>query len=136
MILREQKNKKAAMLPLSPSIQTILSFYISRYGLDVNDYLFPNRYGDHLTYNALRMSFERYNTKRGVSKHNFHGLRHSFARLAVKNGMSAFELKEWMQHSSIEVTQKYVHLFSEDLSVTLDKNPLEILTTSRKSKFK
>lgn len=129
LVIREQKNKKTKVLPLSPTIKSLLTKYIYRY--ELVGWLFPNIYGEQLTYNGLRKAFSEYCHKRKVPHSNFHGLRHSFSQQCVKNGMGAFELKEWLGHSSIEVTQKYVHLFGEDLKEGLSKNPLEHLTKKK-----
>lgn len=46
---------------------------------------------------------------------NIHMLRHSFASLAIRNGMSLEELRVWMGHKTIQTTLRYVHMEGQHL---------------------
>jgi len=76
------KNKKAQIIPMSSSLETVIKEYIRIWRKDANptDFLFCNVGETKLTTNALRQSFAKYCHERGVEKSNIHGLRHSFAR--------------------------------------------------------
>ena len=85
--LQHTKNKKAQTVPLSPALEKSLREYmrIWRNGVALDDYLFPNVYGEKIDRDAFRASYARYCQQRGVSRTNIHGLRHNFAKGWVKN---------------------------------------------------
>ncbi|MCP4581090.1 MAG: tyrosine-type recombinase/integrase [candidate division Zixibacteria bacterium] len=40
----------------------------------------------------------------------FHSLRHTFCSILVMQGVDMFTIKELMGHSSLKVTERYLHL--------------------------
>ena len=129
IMLRHTKNKKAQVIPLSPTLETIIKDYIRtwRYGASQNDYLFPNTANEYLTPEALTHSFAKYCKNRGCTHTNIHGLRHSFALNWVRNGGGEFKLQKILGHSTLAMTRRYVALATDDLKEdfeqfsTLDK---------------
>ena len=139
--LRHTKNKKAQIIPLSPSLETVIKEYIRvwRKDADVTAYLFCNVGEAQLTTNALRLSFGKYCKDRGVEKTNIHGLRHSFASGWIKNNGNTFALQKILGHSTLDMTRKYVALFSDDIKDGFETyNPLDNLKkgVSRKQTVK
>ena len=133
--LRHTKNKKAQIIPLSSSLETVIKEYVRifRKEADIDGFLFPNVGEEQLTTNALRHSFTRYCESRGVEKTNIHGLRHNFAKGWVQNNGNMFALQKILGHSSLDMTRKYVRLFSEDIKEDFDKfNPLDTIKRSTK----
>ena len=131
--LGHTKNKKAQIIPLSSSLETVLKEYIKmwRRDADTNGWLFPNIGEDKLTTNALRISFAKYCRDRGVEKTNIHGLRHTFAKGWVKNNGNQFALQKILGHSKLTMTSKYVKLYSEDIKDDFDRfNPLDTIKRS------
>lgn len=131
--LAHTKNKKAQIIPLSSSLETVLKEYIKmwRRDADTNGWLFPNVGEEKLTTNALRLSFANYCRARGVEKTNIHGLRHSFAKGWVKNNGNQFALQKILGHSKLTMTSKYVKLYSDDIKDDFDKfNPLDNIKRS------
>lgn len=130
IVLRHTKNKKAQIVPMSSSLETVLKEYTRfwRREAPIGGFLFPNVGEEQLTTNALRLSFGRYCEDRGVEQTNIHGLRHSFARGWVKNNGNMYALQSMLGHSSLDMTRKYVKLYGEDLKEDFDKfNPLDNL---------
>lgn len=126
--LRHTKNKKAQIIPLSSSLETVIKEYIRmwRKGRGADAFLFCNIGDEQLTTNGLKKSFAKYTTSRGVNQTNIHGLRHSFAKGWVKNNGNMFALQKILGHSSLEMTRKYVALFGEDIKDDFEKfNPLD-----------
>lgn len=117
IMLRHTKNKKAQVIPLSSTLETIIKDYIRtwRYRADNNDYLFPNTANEYLSPEALAHSFAKYCKNRGCSHTNIHGLRHSFALNWVRNGGSEFKLQKILGHSTLDMTRRYVALATADL---------------------
>lgn len=128
--LGHTKNKKAQIIPLSSSLETVLKEYVRmwRKDADIDGWLFPNVGEEKLTTNALRHSFSRYCAARGVERTNIHGLRHNFAKGWVQNNGNMFALQKILGHSSLDMTRKYVRLFAEDIKEDFDKfSPLDTI---------
>lgn len=128
--LGHTKNKKAQIIPLSSSLETVLKEYIRVWRKEVDDdaWLFPNIGEEQLTTNALRLAFRRYCNGRGVEKTNIHGLRHNFAKGWVKNNGNMFALQKLLGHSSLDMVRKYVKLYSEDIKEDFDSfSPLDTI---------
>lgn len=131
--LRHTKNKKAQIIPLSPSLETVIKEYIRmwRNGVDKEAYLFCNIGEEKLTTGGLRQAFVRYCKNREVSNTNIHGLRHNFAKGWVQNNGNMFALQKILGHSSLDMTRKYVKLFAEDIKDDFEKfNPLDNIKRS------
>lgn len=130
IILEQTKNKKAQIIPLSSSLETVLKEYIRvwRKEANPNSFLFCNVGEEQLTTNALRLSFAKYCKDRGVEKTSIHGLRHTFAKGWIKNNGNTFALQKMLGHSTLDMTRKYVNLFNEDIKEGFDSyNPLDNL---------
>lgn len=126
--LTHTKNKKAQIIPLTPTLGKVLNEYITKYRAfaDPTDYLFPKIGNEQLTTNALKVSYRKYCVARGVEKTSIHGLRHSFAKGWIMNNGDTFRLQKMLGHSSLEMTRKYVSIFSDDLKEGFELfNPLE-----------
>jgi integrase/recombinase XerD len=126
--LRHTKNKKASTIPLSSSLETVIKEYIRLFRYDVNptDYLFSNVGDEQLTTHGLWLAFRKYCNDREVSRTNIHGLRHNFAKGWVMNNGNLFMLQKILGHQTLEMTRRYVRLFSEDLKEDFDTfNPLD-----------
>lgn len=138
IILRETKAKKAQQIPLSNSLSITLKEYLKlwRNGCGDDALLFPNVGEQLLTTRGLGEAFEKYCEKREVAKlkgRNCHGLRHTFAKKWVQENGNLFVLQQIMGHSTLEMTRKYVRLFTEELKQDYDKfNPLDNIKSSSK----
>lgn len=116
IVLAHTKNKRTQIIPLSSDLAPDLKEYIKMWRTQpYSEWLFPSIEDEQMIYNTLRCSFTRYCTDRGVARHNFHGLRHSFAKGWVQNNGNMFKLQAILGHSTLAQTQKYVKLFNEDL---------------------
>jgi integrase/recombinase XerD len=133
--LAHTKNKKAQIIPLSSSLETVIKEYIRMWRRDANndDWLFCNIGEDKLTTNALIHSFSKYCESRGVEQTNIHGLRHNFAKGWVQNNGNMFALQKVLGHSGLDMTRRYVRLFSEDIKEDFDKfSPLDNIKRNSK----
>lgn len=73
--------------------------------------------------NYISQKFKAYVREANINpKLNFHSLRHTFASWLVQRGVSIFHVSTLLGHSSVNVTQIYSHLRSEDL-----RNVVELL---------
>lgn len=80
-------------------------------------YLFPDKYGNHITVNSVQQYLRRLAQKAGLGdvKVTPHIFRHTAATNAAARGANAFIIKEMMGHSSMQTTMRYVHPQPEDL---------------------
>ena len=122
IIIREQKNKKAAAIPLASGLKRALRTYISKCRASASDekYLFCNIEDEQLTTKALQSALYDYNRSRGVDKTSAHALRHTFAKMYIMNGGDTFRLQKILGHSQLEMTRHYVNLFGSDLKKGYD----------------
>ena len=137
--LAHTKNKKAQIIPLSSSLDTVLKEYIRMWRKEapVDGWLFPNVGEEQLTTNALRHAFAKYCEDRGVERTNIHGLRHNFAKGWVRNNGNMFALQQILGHSTLDMTRKYVKMFSEDIKDDFDKfNPLDTIKSKSRRTMK
>ena len=126
--LRQTKNNKYQSVPLSSALSTAMKEYIRkcRKNVEPDAWLFPNYGEEQLTTNAIRLSFSRYCNARKVSKTSIHGLRHTFARLFIKNGGRMADLQVILGHSTLDMTKRYIALFAEDIKKDYDNfSPLD-----------
>ncbi|MCL2627477.1 MAG: tyrosine-type recombinase/integrase [Oscillospiraceae bacterium] len=125
--LAHTKNKKTQKVPMSSAFSSVITEYIRiwRKRAKPDEYLFCNVGEQKLTPSALRLAFGKYCFKRGVTrlnvkgefegKSNIHGLRHTFAKGYLMNNGNTFKLQQILGHSTLDMTRKYVALFSEDI---------------------
>ena len=110
IVINKSKTNKALILPLSPALATVLTEYVRRWRAESGDnaFLFPNIGDEELTVNALKHSIAKYNRDRDVAITSVHALRHTFAKDWIRNTGDVFRLQKMLQHSTLEMTRRYV----------------------------
>ena len=105
------KYGKERIVFFGPRTRTILETYIDMMRLRPRDFLIP------LSYQAVYKRLKKLAELAGVdsSKVRPHVLRHTFATEALRRGMSLVTLQRLLGHSNIRITQRYLHLVTEDL---------------------
>lgn len=117
------KNKKINHLPLSGALESVLKEYIKLFrdnGKDPDLYLFARVDDTKLTYNAARLAYKRYCENRGVERYNLHGWRHNFSKNYINENGNPMKLMQILDHSSMNMTRRYVKLFTQDLKTDFD----------------
>ena len=130
IVIRFTKARNAMILPMSSALKNALTEYVTlwRGNASPEDYLFPNVGDEKLTVNALKLSIRRYNEYREVEKQSIHMFRHTFAKKWVRNKGDVFRLQKLLDHKTLEMTKKYVSMFSEDLKEDYDDfSPLDVI---------
>jgi len=118
---RHTKNGKIQVIPLCNLMTNILREYMVIRGGEAEDFLFCDQYGNMLSENALRLSIEKYNKRRGVKKTSIHLFRHTFARkYLIDCGGDAFTLQRLLGHSTLNMTKHYCAIFDADISKNYD----------------
>lgn len=101
------KSGKARSVPISKSLQPLLRELQKTAG--ASHWLFPGRTPDKPMHQVQHV-FLRMKKRAGLSEApGFHALRHTFATRALEHQVTVHVLKEWMGHSSIQMTEQYVH---------------------------
>ena len=80
-------------------------------------YLFPDKYGNHISVNSVQQYLRRLAQRAGLGdiKVTPHVFRHSFGTNAAARGANAFIIMKIMGHSDIQTTSRYTHPQPEDL---------------------
>ena len=136
VFLTPMKNGKVAIAPMSAELHKILKEYIELWLYDESEdtYLFPtNNSNRAATYNGLYHGLEYYCERRGIQKEGFHALRRNFAKGYIRNNGNPLVLQRLLNHSTLQMTNKYVKLYGEDLKEGYDLiNPLDSLVRKKK----
>ena len=62
-----------------------------------------------------------YNKRRGVETTGIHRYRHTFAKQWITNGGNVVSLSKLLGHSSLDITQNYIHLLVSDVAKQVDE---------------
>lgn len=109
--IREAKYGKERYVTAPQGTFAMLRSWIEVNGLGPEDPLFK------LSYEGLYKKLKRLARRAGVDPRKVrpHVLRHTFATLALRRGMSLPSLQALLGHSDIKTTQVYLHLSIEDI---------------------
>lgn len=109
------KNRKPIVIPLSSTMMNILKEYLKyRQHKNEEDYLFCNVFGNQLTKSTGYHMLYTYNKKRAIATTGLHRFRHTFAKQWILNGGSVVSLSKLPGHSSLAITENYIHLITSD----------------------
>ena len=111
------KNRKPLIVPLNHTMVNILSEYLKcRKHKTTDDYLFCNSFGQQLVKSTCYHMLYEYNKRRGVSTTGIHRYRHTFAKQWIINGGNVVSLSKLLGHSSLDITENYLHLLVSDIA--------------------
>jgi len=121
--LRFNKEPKKRLLPVDKWLYDMLNKYIEINGINPYQRIFPitrQRVDAIIKFIAKQTGVARENCK--IHAHHF---RHSFAINFLKknpnNPMALIQLKNYMQHSSTQITEHYTQFTPDDLRPSLEK---------------
>lgn len=121
LIVSRTKNRKQRYVPISKSLNYILSDYLEyRKTKNDNDFLFCNEFGEFLPRTTLQMGITKYCKRRGLNKYSLHLFRHTFAKMWILNQGDVFTLQKILGHSSLKQVNNYLNLYAEDLQRNFD----------------
>ncbi len=72
-------------------------------------------------YNDMQKPWRKIRTMAGIEDVRIHDLRHTYASVAVMNGIDPFLLKEIMGHKNLSTTLRYAHLSDEAVQTAASK---------------
>jgi integrase/recombinase XerD len=115
--IREGKGGKQRIVPFSIAMRKVIYKYVS--SCSKVSLVFCTRDGLPILQNNIRRDFLNLCKRIGIggnAKGGFHVLRHGFATEYLRRGGDVIRLGRVLGHSSLEVTRRYVHLQTADLS--------------------
>ena len=129
------KGNKDRYTLLSEKLLAQLRSYYKNYR--PKTYLFPSsfkkRKNKPLSYEAIRLIYEKARNKAGVKKgEGIHTLRHSFATHLLEAGFDIRKIQVLMGHSRLSTTMIYLHVSCETLSKI--PSPLDLIDTKHAKK--
>jgi len=100
------KSGRPRIIDIQKRLHTILLEHMKMVG---NEGFVTQTYSGN-GYHKVQGFFSKVMAKAGITrKAGFHALRHAFATRAIQRGVDLLTLKDWMGHSTIETTMRYVH---------------------------
>lgn len=125
------KGSKQRVVPLPQPLVTILDDYLAtiRPACPPSKLLFANpsgyagtaAYGTYTARACLNL-IVRYGTQAGIEgRHHPHRIRHAYATDMLRRGISLEVLRQLLGHESLAITQRYLHLRSDDLSDAVNR---------------
>ena len=115
------KNRKPLIVPLNQTMVNILTEYLKyRQHKSDEEYLFCNVFGQQLVKSTCYHMLYQYNKRRGVETTGIHRYRHTFAKQWILKGGNVVSLSKLLGHSSLDITQNYIHLLVSDVARQVD----------------
>jgi integrase/recombinase XerD len=109
------KGGKERVIPFSFELRKLLFLYLRKRQDKTGDYVFCATSGNRLSYRNILRDWEGLCHKIDIPYRPFHSLRHNFALSFIREGGDVFTLKRLLGHSTLQTTQIYVDLQTEDL---------------------
>lgn len=109
-IIVNGKGGKQRIVPLGQSCADLIGEYMKQRDQKRNAPLFVTNKGEPITPNTVHCFFEDLRTRSGITRLYPHLLRHTFATLYIFDGGDLETLRCIMGHSTITITQIYLHL--------------------------
>lgn len=113
------KQGKRRTIPLSEAAFYLLA---AKHGKSPSEYVFTVN-DKALNAGWVSHLFKRYVREAKLSnpRFRFHSLRHTFASWLLQQGVSIYEVQKLLGHSSVKVTEGYLHLPSDGLFGAVNK---------------
>jgi site-specific recombinase XerD len=120
--VRQGKRNKDRMVPLSKTLLELLRVYYR--AVRPRDWLFPGRYGQHLSTRVVQHACLRARRSSGIKrKLTVHGLRHGFATHLMDAGTNLRTIQLLLGHASIRSTAIYTHVSTRQIAAV--QSPLD-----------
>ena len=114
--IRGKGKKIRIVFVIKKVLDMLLAYLATRAQNRPDDPLFINSFGHRLRYDGLREIFVKRSIDLSLSrKANPHMLRHSYATKLLNAGAPIYTVKELLGHSSIQTTERYLHLTNNQL---------------------
>jgi len=133
------KGQKERMVPFGNTVKKNLLRWVVTWrpalAEEDNRYLLVTNDGLPLTYSALNQAIKRLGRRAGIPRLHAHLFRHTFAVKYLMNGGDVMTLKLMLGHTTLTVTQMYMHLASAHIQIQHHKfSPVDRLNMSKSRK--
>ena len=115
ILKQENKGKKVIKLPLSKKFRKELE----KIGIKKSGYVFHSHRGNK-PYTNIDEGFKQACIRAGIENFRFHDLRHTVGTRLVANGADLQTVKQYLAHSDIKTTQRYLHPVDENMRKAID----------------
>lgn len=117
------KGNKERIVPFGNTTKKVILRYVTTFRPKCdNPYLILSMEGEPLTYDGLAHIVKRLGESVDIPRLHPHLLRHSFAVRYLMNEGDLMSLKMMLGHTSISVTQMYLHLAQQHIQVQYNKH--------------
>ncbi|WHY88977.1 tyrosine-type recombinase/integrase [Neobacillus novalis] len=118
IVIRETKTFFERIVPMSKALKVQLEIYIKIRGKAETEKLFISQDCNELKKRSLQTRIEHYGKLSGIKdvRVSCHIFRHTSAKMSIQNGGNAFHLQQLLGHTSLEITKKYVNLWSTNVA--------------------
>jgi site-specific recombinase XerD len=111
--IRNAKGKKDRQVPLEKKAAQALKLYLVHRPDSLSPSLFLSYQGQGISDRGVKKLVEKYCKAAGIDKQiSCHSLRHTFGVYKAEQGVSPFQLQQWLGHSNLQTTQIYTHVGS------------------------
>ena len=104
------KGSKDRVVPITKEMYDLIRLYVSRVRIVDREYLLLRDDGRPITICTVKDLFARLKKKSDIPRLHAHLLRHTFATLYYENGGDIHNLSDVLGHSTLTMTEKYMHL--------------------------
>lgn len=117
ILIRNTKGHRERLVPFQSKMRAQLKKYLSIRGKCETDALLVTMDNTALSKRQLQNRISYYGEKSKIKnvRCSCHTFRHTFAKMAVKQGAGIFELQQILGHTSMEMVRIYVNLYSDDV---------------------
>jgi site-specific recombinase XerD len=123
--VRVGKGMAARSIELEKKAIRALKTWLESRPTTFDDHLFVHKDGVQLKEWGVRDLLEKYRVQAGVTKKiSPHSLRHTFASFKAQQGVSPFQLKDWLGHARLDTTAIYVHMARQNAKKIMEATSL------------
>jgi site-specific recombinase XerC len=112
-------------IPLNKKATAALRLWLTARAPTEHRVLFTNRFGAPLGVRGIQKLVERYRRGAGIERRiTPHSLRHTFATHKARQGVNAFQLRDYLGHATVATRQLYVHLGQDEARKVMEQTSL------------
>lgn len=115
ILKQENKGKKEIKIPLSTKFKTELE----NIGIKDKGFIFVSHRGNK-PYTNIDEGFKQACARAGIQNFRFHDLRHTVGTRLVSKGADLQTVKQYLAHSDLKTTQRYLHPVNENMQKAVD----------------
>lgn len=123
--VRSGKGMVARSIELERKSTQAIKNYLATRPTAAAEQLFLNYTNEQISERGIRKLVAKYLKLAGIKKKaRPHSLRHTFATSKAQQGVSAYRLRDWLGHRSLETTQIYIHLGKQNAQREMEQTSL------------